>query len=1462
MLPLGASAQFFQPIPVPEIKKGKEVIIPKYRLEEKVEIPEVLFGTTTIKDYSQIDLDSMVDIDGKEVKLRSDLARESIDIPPAIRGLIERYDKRRTNLDRKLLIFESNRIKERQHLKRMYEFLIQKELIEEGLLPEDYFDKKRRKEIYNKDEVVIDLRTADYRIEEDMGDAIKINFDTTLVPLDAPTVEVLETRTWLDSLIDVVVSTKETLISYIRVAIAWAQGATPSEQALQYLLANQNDDGSFGTSTTQFISTIQTNKALGIVGQGTSTAATTSLAWLNFNISDNNDYLAQKVIRLAEGGEYTLDLAEFLAYNLDEETGGIPFDRGFEPDVVTSADTLRALYASNYQDSGANPDFTVSGIIIYLNNTQRFDGGWSDVEGGESSYIATAKVLSALAPYKTSTVTVGTQTIVVSDLINDAVAFLRPSQEVNGSWNNDLVATALVISSLAEVNINPVYGNESTSYIESLQELNGSFLNGNIYATALALEALGKKGEGGNIVLTDLEATSELRTGGGTSSYALHMSNTGTKPVSVGYLHAFVDGVYIKTWDLAQTGIVVDPGEDQIVSISYSSNWSLVDDVKFTYFYEPVGNDFDTGSWYTENFVYAPEQGGAAGAPIYMTARKETWYNGTEFEPAIFIHWAHKNDPLRSSYEIWMREEGTFPWTIFSSGSWQGFVRLNPVDEEKTYELLLCTISTNQTDSCFLFDHVVTTSSDPDAYTGSIGGKIVGSGVSTSNLEIAGPSVFTITSSTGTFSLGNVPNGATYAEVDEIPYEKVKTVFPVGVGTTTENILIYTRPIPDSVVPNIMNVDLDGVTNGKVPNKKKYTLYAYGSDNVGVETATFSYYNPGTAEWHPIGVAQAEPTSPNDSAILDWHVPETLLGTGFKVKAIMTDYAGNESIEMEFGPFEIIEGNAAPTLSFIEPNGQNDIADQSFTIKWLDNDPEDNALIELSYDNDIDPNNGETFISLEHEDDFLNQHEWDTNTIPNGQYYLHAKLNDGINGTVQVTSSYPVIISHATGTPFYHNTGSLTLIDSDGYGGNPGSYLSISDMNQTGLDVTGDITLEAWVNFSSHPTQNTQYGIVSKWHGPDEAYRFIYRRIGNDLNYAFRMDDGVQEVELLWQEVTPLNTWNHVAIVYDATTGTGELFINGASQGTQAGGRNTIADSTQDFIIGRDDTTGQGFFDGMIDDVRVWNDVRTPSEIDNNKSTQLGGNEQGLVGYWKFNGNAIGASMNANNLVESTSPAPIYQAEVPFGAPINYPPTISVLEPNGIDDTADALYMVTWVSDDPNDNAQINLYYDTNATGTDGILIVSGLSEDSDTSYIWDTQGVPDGDYYVYATASDGVNPVGIDYSSGVVTINHNLAPSISITQPDGTGDTANKKYLIEWVASDPDDDAQISLYYDTNNFGYDGVLIANGISENATSTYMWNTNPIANGTYYIHAAIKDLAHPTTTVYSIYPVTIQHGGGK
>ena len=105
-------------------------------------------------------------------------------------------------------------------------------------------------------------------------------------------------------------------------------------------------------------------------------------------------------------------------------------------------------------------------------------------------------------------------------------------------------------------------------------------------------------------------------------------------------------------------------------------------------------------------------------------------------------------------------------------------------------------------------------------------------------------------------------------------------------------------------------------------------------------------------------------------------------------------------------------------------------------------------------------------------------------------------------------------------------------------------------------------------------------------------------------------------------------TWVHVAVTYDAGTGTMQLYKNGVLAQTAT----SVPTYTEPFLeIGR--YSGANNFNGSIDEVRLWNTVRTGAEISGSMNCELTGDEPGLLAYYNFNqGTAGGANAGITTL--------------------------------------------------------------------------------------------------------------------------------------------------------------------------------------------------------------------------------------
>jgi hypothetical protein len=93
--------------------------------------------------------------------------------------------------------------------------------------------------------------------------------------------------------------------------------------------------------------------------------------------------------------------------------------------------------------------------------------------------------------------------------------------------------------------------------------------------------------------------------------------------------------------------------------------------------------------------------------------------------------------------------------------------------------------------------------------------------------------------------------------------------------------------------------------------------------------------------------------------------------------------------------------------------------------------------------------------------------------------------------------------------------------------------------------------------------------------------------------------------------------WVHIAMTWDGTVLT--TYVNGLPKITaQGSGSTTTLNTAQSVIMIGCNPTNNNCFNGYFDELRVWNVARTATEIKDNYTKVMVGNETGLVGYYKF----------------------------------------------------------------------------------------------------------------------------------------------------------------------------------------------------------------------------------------------------
>lgn len=180
--------------------------------------------------------------------------------------------------------------------------------------------------------------------------------------------------------------------------------------------------------------------------------------------------------------------------------------------------------------------------------------------------------------------------------------------------------------------------------------------------------------------------------------------------------------------------------------------------------------------------------------------------------------------------------------------------------------------------------------------------------------------------------------------------------------------------------------------------------------------------------------------------------------------------------------------------------------------------------------------------------------------------------------------------------------------------------VAIGDM---GAEITTQYTAEAWIKPASFGSLTAEYGRTIFASSTDTSKPLWLTHRGSELRlYTFVGQSNSPYHDTSGAGLT-VGQWHHVAIS-SVKSGTTVLYVDGipllnVPSGTE-GIWNTI------FTIG-DLRPGRGLaFHGEIADVRVWNTVRTETEIQENMYGEVPAESAGLVGYWKLDGDALDSS--------------------------------------------------------------------------------------------------------------------------------------------------------------------------------------------------------------------------------------------
>jgi M6 family metalloprotease-like protein len=221
--------------------------------------------------------------------------------------------------------------------------------------------------------------------------------------------------------------------------------------------------------------------------------------------------------------------------------------------------------------------------------------------------------------------------------------------------------------------------------------------------------------------------------------------------------------------------------------------------------------------------------------------------------------------------------------------------------------------------------------------------------------------------------------------------------------------------------------------------------------------------------------------------------------------------------------------------------------------------------------------------------------------------FASTTLNDGDQVSVTITNTTGCSASYSTSSSYVNNAMTFDGVDDH-----------IDAGTTLGNFGTSDFTVEFWTkslgtsNGASMVSKRLDCNCGNFWNinlnsaGKVELESFEDVSCGNGatLVSTVAINDG---------------TWHHVAV-----TRTGNfyiLYLDGVMN-FQGGMGQTNLNNTAPFRIGMNacsPTSWSDYFDGEIDDVRVWSVARSAADINSFKNTELAGTETGLTAYFDLN---------------------------------------------------------------------------------------------------------------------------------------------------------------------------------------------------------------------------------------------------
>lgn len=162
-------------------------------------------------------------------------------------------------------------------------------------------------------------------------------------------------------------------------------------------------------------------------------------------------------------------------------------------------------------------------------------------------------------------------------------------------------------------------------------------------------------------------------------------------------------------------------------------------------------------------------------------------------------------------------------------------------------------------------------------------------------------------------------------------------------------------------------------------------------------------------------------------------------------------------------------------------------------------------------------------------------------------------------------------------------------------------YFQISDAAQTGLDITGNLSMSMWINLANALSTYANETFMAKYDYtiPQQSYSLdAFQDSGVDKFRFITSSNGSNNDQMTISTGITLSTstWYHIAVVFTAASATTELYLNGVSKGTATGSFTSIFNSTAPFQISAFSNQTE-YINGKMDMAGIWNTTLTSADI-------------------------------------------------------------------------------------------------------------------------------------------------------------------------------------------------------------------------------------------------------------------------